>query len=180
VLTQEIEDGWACRFCERKFVDGKGNRICLGKLSICSDCKSLIPWKEKSLGYNVASYNVMQNNSDYELRKSEILEQIQMECEDDNTSWKLDKTIKREQNKELFKERWFPKFKDWLEEDIKWDSKKQCYTLLLEKDGQPSIIDFYPSGNKVLIRKENLWIDGGMGWLAKNVLPEEFRQEAKD
>jgi hypothetical protein len=180
MLPQEIIDGWGCRFCERDFIDNNGNPVCLHKLSICQDCYNLIPWKEKSLGYNIAKFNVKENNTVWSLRKSEILVQIQQELENDSLAWSLEAKIKREQNKELFSERWLPKFKDWLQEDIKWDGKKECFTLSLKKDELPVVIDFYPKGNKVLIRKDNVWFKNGSQWLVKNVLPEEYKTDKKE
>ena len=32
------------------------------------------------------------------------------------------------------------------------------------------IIDYYPKANKVLIRKENRWITGGLSWIISNLL----------
>lgn len=32
------------------------------------------------------------------------------------------------------------------------------------------IVDFYPKSNKVLIRKENKWIKGGLRWIIVNLL----------
>jgi hypothetical protein len=180
MLAKEISDGWACRFCERDFVDNKGNPICLHKLSICRECDALIPWKEKSLGYNLAKCNVKQNNTVWGPRKSEILLQIQQEVENDIIAYSLESAIRREQKKELFEERWLPKFQEWLHGGVKWDGKKECFTFTFEKDKLPVIIDFYPKGNRVLIRKENRWLDNGSQWLIKNVLPEEYKNDTKD
>ena len=33
-------------------------------------------------------------------------------------------------------------------------------------------IDYFPKANKVLIRKDNQWIKGGLRWLIKNLLTE--------
>lgn len=177
MLPQEIKDGWGCRFCERDFVDQDNKPICLHKLSICTDCYDLIPWEEKSLGYNIASCNVKENNTVWSLRKSEILAEIQTEVKNDSLAWELDAKIKREGKVEFFSERWLPKFRAWLQDEIKWDDKKECFTLLLEQDDLPVIKDFYPKANRVLIRKQNKWLHNGLQWLIKNVLPKEHNND---
>lgn len=77
--------------------------------------------------------------------------------------------------KEKFDTLWLPRFRAWLGDKLWWDNQKACYTLHLEKEDLPVIMDFYPIGDRLLIRTENRWISRASQWLQTNVLPEEFK-----
>lgn len=54
-----------------------------------------------------------------------------------------------------------PKFKEEPDDAIYCVEQKTCYTLLPEKDDNPVIMDFYPKGNRLLIRNEHKWYNRG-------------------
>ena len=41
---------------------------------------------------------------------------------------------------------------------------------MITTDTKFGIVDYYPKANKILIRKDNDWILGGMTWLYKNLI----------
>lgn len=130
--------------------------------------------------YKQAEVRTVQSGNQWALRKSEIISEIAQEVEDDYKAIELYQRERRERNLETFEERWLPRFKQWLGENIYWDEKKFCYTLQYEWLDAPVIIDYYPKGNKALIRKENRWIHGGLNWLRKDVLPMEYQDPRPD
>lgn len=66
-----------------------------------------------------------------------------------------------------FEEDFHEKFEIRFEEDFYFDKKKQCFTIHSSCDKYPEkqFFDFYPKSNKVLIRKENRWVFGGLKFL---------------
>jgi hypothetical protein len=179
ILPQLVKEGGACRFCERRFVDGEGNPFSHGDLRICDQCWSMP--QNKKLGYLKSFVDTEPDNlndkNQWVLKKSEVLESIQQEVESDFDALDLDRKIKREQRLELFEERWFPKFKAWLQDAIFYDEDKYCYTLNLEKDDKKITMDFYPKGNKLLVRQENSWYHGGLNILINKVLPQDYKDD---
>ena len=76
-------------------------------------------------------------------------------------------------NKALRQER-LERFSSWLPEltksknviSVNFSDVNKC-TVNTEDFG---IIDYFPKANKVLIRKENKWITGGLRWLRSNII----------
>jgi len=57
--------------------------------------------------------------------------------------------------------------------DIAVDEKNVRYTMDTGACGRTfGIIDFYPKGNKVCIRKTNKWINPGLTWIIERLLKD--------
>ncbi len=50
-----------------------------------------------------------------------------------------------------------------------WDDDATKFTVFTDTE-KHGTIDFFPKANRVLIRKENKWINSGLNWITKNLL----------
>ncbi len=74
----------------------------------------------------------------------------------------LSKEVRQERLKN-FEEKWLPKFTEVS--DMKLVDKEALkYSVTMEKWGE---VYFFPKANKVLIKKENRWIERGLPFLIK-------------
>ena len=76
----------------------------------------------------------------------------------------LERKIIGAERVEQFEFRWLPKIKAKFPVD---NSIEYRFTIDTDTHGK---IDFYPKGNKVLIRKTNTWKKPGMKWIHNHLL----------
>lgn len=101
------------------------------------------------------------------MKKSEELKQQSREEENDFKAYALHIKSQREKRGEDFKEDILPLLlKKYYVECDEFYSK---YTINLDELGF-GIVDFFPKKNRLLIRKDNKWINGGKEWIKTKVL----------
>lgn len=83
-LSEKVQTGSACQFCERAFVDEKGQPFLHHKLTVCGSCWNLI--SKHGLAKNQASVPTKEGAAVWALRTSDILREIQSEVESDFTA----------------------------------------------------------------------------------------------
>lgn len=99
--------------------------------------------------------------------KSKELEKQASEEDNDFKAFALHKKAFREQRSERFEDKYLPLLSAMFEVYNK-DETKYTIDTQIDKYG---IIDFFPKGNKLLIRKDNHWIKtGGLKWLLDNLI----------
>ena len=68
------------------------------------------------------------------------------------------------------------KLKAALGNNIWYDSKKSCYTIKQDIPGSATVhYDFYPKGDRLLIRHQNRWLSNAAKWLL-NTFDEQTKQ----
>lgn len=101
------------------------------------------------------------------MAKSEELLKQASEEDNDLKSMGLYIKGKREKRGEDFKEEILPKLlKKGYYTECNETYTKYTINITIEQFG---IIDFFPKKNKVLIRKDNKWLENGRNWLIKNL-----------
>lgn len=45
-LSQDVEDGKCCRFCEKYFLNHHGQQMMYQELTICRECRNLMHWSD--------------------------------------------------------------------------------------------------------------------------------------
>lgn len=64
------------------------------------------------------------------------------------------------------------------------DTFEERYNMVLRENGSYTIdeskygtVDYWPKKDKVLVRKNNRWINNGLKWLVYNLLPKKEREK---
>lgn len=104
------------------------------------------------------------------MKKSEELKNAASEEDNNLKALGLMTKSLREGRLERFQEKVLPQL---LEKgyDIAYDEQNVRYTIDTAASGKSiGIVDFYPKGNKVCIRKTNKWINIGLTWIIERLL----------
>jgi hypothetical protein len=98
------------------------------------------------------------------MKKSEELK-IKRDAEDnDLKALGIGKQVIRETRSENFEDKWLPKFKEKLGDNIYLNGNH--YTLFYDSQ----TYDFFPKANRLLIRESSKWINPGLQYLVKHIL----------
>ena len=100
------------------------------------------------------------------MKKSEQLRQEAQAEENDFKAMGIYRKVLREERLERF-ENYIDVL---LERGFNLTFYEQQGKTTIETDSKFGIIDYYPKANKVLIRKQNKWITGGLKWIINNLI----------
>jgi hypothetical protein len=100
------------------------------------------------------------------MKRSEELRKEACMAESDQACLGLHTKAMREERSERFKEDWLPKL--LMQAVIVTEFGLPQLKYEIESRKPFGTVDFYPKANKVLIRKQNKWINPGLKWLIKN------------
>lgn len=103
------------------------------------------------------------------MKKSEIINQLLEEEDNDLKAMGLFKKKLRAERNERFEEEWLPK----LLEVCSCEYHEQSNKYIL--DTVDGVVDFYPKANKILIRKSNKWIQPGLKWIVTNIINKNVK-----
>lgn len=99
-------------------------------------------------------------------KPSEILRQQAAQEENDIKAFGIGGKVIREERNERFLENYLPALKAKYEV---YPRENGSYTI---DETEFGVVDYFPKANKILIRKNNKWIDAGMKWMKKNLLTD--------
>jgi hypothetical protein len=97
------------------------------------------------------------------MKRSEELRREASMAESDQQCLGLHTKAMREARKEGFEEKWLPLLRKKV--TVTHHELMGKYTFSNKRLGT---LDYYPKGNRVLIRDENRWVMRGLQWLIKN------------
>lgn len=99
------------------------------------------------------------------MKKSEELKKLASEEENNLKAMGIMKKSLKEARLEKFKEL-LPRLE--IEYFVVEDNFK--YTIDTSVQGRFGIIDYFPKSNKLLIRKDNKWINDGLSWIKTHLI----------
>lgn len=99
------------------------------------------------------------------MKKSDKLKLESQQEENDLKALGIGKKVLREERNERFEDKYLEQIKSKYE--VYGDANSGKYTI---DDTEFGVIDFFPKANKILIRKENKWMTGGLKWIKENLL----------
>jgi hypothetical protein len=106
------------------------------------------------------------------MKESERIEKELLRMDNDFSAWTMRKKYARALRAETFEDEWLPRLQEALSGAIFKSDKKGCYTMNWTpcETCETIVIDYYPSADKVLIRKNNEWKTNGLEWLKSKLV----------
>ena len=99
------------------------------------------------------------------MKNSEALKIQSAQEENDLKALGIGKHIIREERNENFEDKWLPKLKEKLGDNLQWIPSMYCWRIVDPNIMQVEIIDFYPKANKVFTYKDKKWTKPGLKYL---------------